>query len=78
MFFDHDLSCRVQLTSSSVVTQSLPEFQHFGLFGRRQLFNRRKPLHEAVVVIDDRCNLSLLQHDFANPDSIRRSIFPPR
>ena len=45
-------------------------------FGERS--HIRKALHEAVVIGNDRVDLSLLQHDFRYPHPVRRALLLPR
>ena len=77
MLLSDHLGRGMKLPSPTVVAQPLPEFKHFGFVGCSQFFDRRKSLHEPFVVADHRGNLGLLQHDFADPNSIRRFVFTP-
>src|SRR6186997_3413930 len=61
----------MQLSSTPVITQSLPMPQHILLGRRRKFFNGWKGLDKTLVVRNDRGDLGLLQHDFADPDQIR-------
>ena len=45
--------------------------------GTRQGFDIRKAVDEPVVVAGDGFDLSLLQHDFADPDAVKRRVAAP-
>ena len=74
----YDFSGTMQVTRSGVVAQSRPMVQHIVYWRLRQLGDRGETLHKALIVANHRCDLSLLQHDLANPDSVWADLLLPR
>src|SRR5687767_14232224 len=51
--------------------------QHFIVGRGGQRLHLGKTLHEPLVIRNDGCHLGLLQHDFRDPDAIRRDLLLP-
>ena len=67
----------VQIADTAVVAQSLPEFGAEIFVCFCESFNGRKGIQEPFVVVTNCFDAGLLQHDFREPDMIRRRIRAP-
>ena len=67
----------LEVAGPGVVAQAGPEPQHLVLRRRGQRGHRWEPLHEPLVIGEDRGDLSLLEHDLRNPDRVRVARLPP-
>jgi hypothetical protein len=65
------LSRPLKIFSPRIVAQAGPEPQQFLSVGPSQVFDGGEGFQKAKVVWNDSLHLSLLQHDFRNPHSIR-------
>ena len=68
----------VQVPRAGVIAESLPQFEHIidGCAGER--IERGEPIEEAVEIRNHRLDSRLLQHHFAQPHAVRRTIVSPR
>ena len=68
----------VQIAGSCVIAATFPKFQYIIQRCLSENCDAREPPHPAFIVWFDRLNLSLLEHDFRDPDSIRIRCASPR
>src|SRR5260370_29374966 len=68
----------MQMASAAIVAHSRPVAQHELFRGCGQCSYGRKRPNEWLVIAKDGGHLSLLEHDFADPDSVRVAILAPR
>src|SRR5271154_4790162 len=61
----------MQKPGAAVVTEAAPGGEYFVLSSRCQRLDGGEAGHPVGVMIEDRANPRLLQHDFRNPDRIR-------
>ncbi len=67
----------MELPRAAVIAEALPEPQHLGLGRGCQRGDRRQGLRESLEVRNDRGDLRLLEHDFAQPDVVGVASAPP-
>jgi len=68
----------MKVTGPAVISQALPEFKHILLIREGKRLNRRESFQKTVVIGNHGFNLSLLKHDFRNPNRIRLQGLSPR
>src|SRR5580658_6753010 len=61
----------------AIIAQALPQFEDALRSRPRKVLNRWPRLHPALVIGNDRFDLSLLEHDFGNPDGVGVTRPPP-
>lgn len=74
----NDFSGGVEISGAGVVSESLPKFQNPVDGGGCEVIDGREFVDKALKVVDHRFDACLLEHDFANPDAIRRGGNAPR
>src|SRR5580658_1389058 len=67
----HRAGTRVKISCSRVVAEARPQAQHVVQIGRREGIDGGKSAYEGFIVGYDGGDRCLLQHDLAEPDSIR-------
>src|SRR5271154_5709156 len=70
MLLHYALGREMQVAGPRVIAQAAPEGEHLVLARRGQRPHVGKPRDELLVIRDDGRDLSLLQHDLRQPDSI--------
>ena len=68
----------VQIAATRVIAQASPQVQYIIQRSLCEIGKCGKALHKALEVGDDRGNLSLLQHDLGDPDTIGCDGLLPR
>jgi hypothetical protein len=77
MDFLDSFCCSMQLTRSAIISESCPEPQHVFFDGRCERSRIWEPVYKSLVVGDHRRHLSLLEHDFADPDEVGIASISP-
>ena len=67
----------VEVPGTGVVAQTLPEAEHVFLRGVGEGADRGETLQPAAVIIQDRDDLGLLQHELADHHRVRVARVPP-
>src|SRR3989344_2115018 len=75
IIIDYHSGRQEHIAAAHVVAQAPVVRQEFFPARSRQLLDRRKLLHEALVIPDDARYLGLLEHDFRYPDFISGYLF---
>ena len=76
MLAGNDLGAGMEIARPRVIAKPLPGMQHIVERRRRQRCHIRPAFEKPRKIRPDGRNRRLLQHDFAEPDAIRRRPFP--
>ena len=73
-----DELCRfMEIAGARIVAEPFPRFEHFLLVRRGERLRRRKTLQKADVIVLDRLDARLLEHDLGDPHFVRIVRAPP-
>src|ERR1039458_7633012 len=78
MLFHNDLCGPLQVPNARIIAEPLPELMQRLRFSFGESRDARQRPHPALPIGQDRLNLSLLEHDFRDPDGVWVAGAAPR